>query len=153
MSPLAHLTQKPMPTVRKSVIVPHPCAAIFALVDDVERYPEFLPWCPATRVMERTDAVTRARLEVDYHGLKSHLETVNRKRAPQSMALEFVDGPFKDFAGLWSFTSLGAEGCRVELALDYTFSSRVLEITLGPVFGHVTESLVDHFVERAEALG
>ena len=141
-----------MPTVRKSVIVPHPCTAMFALVDDVERYPEFLPWCPATRVLERTAAVTRARLEVDYHGLKSHVETLNRKHAPQSMALEFVDGPFKDFAGLWSFTPLGEEGCRVELALYYTFSSRVLEITLGPVFGHITTTLVDHFVARAEAL-
>lgn len=142
-----------MPTVRKSVIVPHACKAMFALVDDVERYPEFLPWCPATQVLQRTAAVTRARLEVDYHGLKSHIETVNRKRAPESMALEFADGPFKEFAGLWSFSPLGAAGCRVELELEYSFSSRVLEITLGPVFGHITETLVDHFVARAEALG
>lgn len=126
---------------------------MFALVDDVERYPDFLPWCPATRVLERTAAVTRARLEVDYRGLKSHIETVNRKRAPESMALEFADGPFREFAGLWSFTPLGEEGCRVELAIDYTFSSRVLEVTLGAVFGHITETLVDHFVARAEVRG
>ena len=141
-----------MPTVRKSVIVPHTCAAMFALVDGVERYPEFLPWCTRAEVVNRTAELTRARLQIDFHGLKTHIETTNRKQAPESMALEFADGPFREFAGLWSFTPLGKAGCRVELALDYTFSSRVVEITLGPVFGHITESLVDHFVARAEAL-
>ena len=141
-----------MPIVRKSVIVPHTCAAMFALVDGVEAYPEFLPWCTRTEVVERTAELTRARLQIDYHGVKTHIETANRKHAPESMALEFADGPFREFAGLWSFTPLGEEGCRVELALDYTFSSRVLEITLGPVFGHITTTLVDHFVARAEAL-
>lgn len=139
-----------MPTVRKSVIIPRSCATMFALVDDVERYPEFLPWCPATRLLERSAEVTRARLEVDYHGLKSHIETLNRKRPPESMELEFVDGPFQEFSGLWSFTALGDEGCRVEFALDYAFSSRVLEATLGPVFGHIMETLVESFVVRAE---
>lgn len=141
-----------MPTVRKSVIVPHSRAAMFALVDDVERYPEFLPWCRSTELIERTAEVTRARLDIDYHGLKTHVETINRKRVPESMALEFADGPFGEFAGLWSFMPLGEEGCRVEFALDYTFASRVLEVTIGPVFANITETLVDHFVARAEEI-
>ena len=139
-----------MPTVRKSVIVPHSRDTMFTLVDEVERYPEFLPWCPATELLERSDEVTRARLEVDYHGLKTHIETLNRKHPPESMQLEFVDGPFQEFSGLWSFSPLGDEGCRVEFALDYAFSSRVLEATLGPVFGHIMETLVESFVARAE---
>jgi ribosome-associated toxin RatA of RatAB toxin-antitoxin module len=139
-----------MPTVRKSVIVAQPCATMFALVDDVERYPDFLPWCSGTEVLERTPEVTRARIEIDYHGLKSHFTTLNRKEPPREMRLEFVEGPFEEFTGRWRFTPLG-DGCRVEFMLDYAFSNFALDKLLGPVFGHIIETLVDRFVERAEA--
>jgi ribosome-associated toxin RatA of RatAB toxin-antitoxin module len=139
-----------MPTVRKSVIVPHSCEAMFDLVDAAERYPEFLPWCSGTEVFERTDEITRARLDIDYHGLRSHVSTLNRKQRPGKMALEFVDGPFEQFRGQWRFTALGAQGCRVELDLEYTFANGALEALLAPVFGHIMDTLVDRFVERAE---
>ena len=138
-----------MPSVRKSVIVPHACDTMFALVDDVERYPEFLPWCPRTRVLERNDEVTRARIDIDFHGLKTHFVTRNRKRPPHAMALELVEGPFETLAGEWRFKSLGEEGCRVELAIDYTLSSGPLEALVGLVFGQIVETLVERFVERA----
>lgn len=141
-----------MPTVRKSVIVDRPSATMFALVDDVESYPEFLPWCSGTQVFERTPEATVARLDIDYHGLTSHIQTRNVKEPPHRMALEFVEGPFDRFKGGWRFTSLGEGGCRVEFALDYAFSSVALETVLGPVFGHIVETLVDRFVERAESL-
>ena len=140
-----------MPTVRKSVIVARPREALFALVDDVERYPEFLPWCSGAEVYERDERVTRARICIDYHGLQSHIETRNEKQPPGRIALEFVDGPFREFHGAWTFTALGAEGCRVEFALDYAFANRALEGLVGPVFGHIVEILVDRFVARAEA--
>jgi len=140
-----------MPTVRKSVIVPHSRETMFALVDACERYPEFLPWCSGAEVFERTADLTRARIEIDYHGLKSHVSTLNRKHPPGRMDLELVDGPFEAFAGHWSFSALGEAGCRVELALDYAFSNGVLEALLGPVFGHVLETLVERFVARAGA--
>jgi ribosome-associated toxin RatA of RatAB toxin-antitoxin module len=140
-----------MPTVRKSVIVAAPCERLFGLVDAVERYPEFLPWCSGAEVYERDEHVTRARICIDYHGLESHIETRNEKQAPGRIALEFVDGPFQEFHGAWTFTALGAEGCRAEFALDYAFASRALEGLVGPVFGHIVETLVDRFVARAEA--
>src|SRR5436853_1181770 len=99
-----------MPTVLKSALVHRPAAALFALVEDVERYPDFLPWCSGTKVYERSDDVTRARLDIDYHGLTSHIETLNRKMPPDRMDLEFVDGPFDHFKGRWRFVALGAEG-------------------------------------------
>jgi ribosome-associated toxin RatA of RatAB toxin-antitoxin module len=139
-----------MPTVRKSVIVARPCATMFALVDDVEHYPDFLPWCAATEVFERSDEVTRARIDIEYHGLESHIETRNRKQAPRSMALEFVEGPFGQFKGQWHFVPLGEDGCRVEFSLDYEFSNAALEAILGPVFGHIIETIVDHFVARSD---
>ena len=140
-----------MPTVRKSVIVARPREVLYQLVEGVERYPEFLPWCSGAEVFERDGRVTRARLCIDYHGLQSHIETRNENDPPERIVLEFVDGPFREFHGVWSFTALGAEGCRVEFALDYAFANRALEGMLGPVFGHVIETLVDRFVARAEA--
>jgi ribosome-associated toxin RatA of RatAB toxin-antitoxin module len=111
-----------MTTVLKSVLVQHSAARMFALVEDVERYPQFLPWCPSTTVFERTAEVTRARLDIDYHGLVSHISTLNRK-GPGRMDLEFVDGPFERFKGQWRFTPIGDAGCRVEFALDYQLSA------------------------------
>jgi ribosome-associated toxin RatA of RatAB toxin-antitoxin module len=140
-----------MPTVRKSVIVPSSSAEMFALVDDVESYPDFLPWCSGTEMLERTAAVTRARIDIDYHGLETHITTLNRKHAPESMSLEFVEGPFETFQGMWRFKALGEKGCRVEFSLDYAFSNSAMEILLGPVFGHIIETLVDRFVARAQA--
>jgi ribosome-associated toxin RatA of RatAB toxin-antitoxin module len=140
-----------MATVRKSVIVPFACEAMFDLVDDVESYPQFLPWCAATQVFERTPQRTRARLDIDYHGLKSSISTDNAKSRPGEMRLAFVEGPFESFHGAWHFFPLGDEGCRVELQIDYEFSSATMERVMGPVFGHIMETLVDRFVERAES--
>ena len=139
-----------MHTVRKSVIVARPASALFALVDDCERYPEFLPWCAAAVVHERTPELTRASLDIDYHGLKSRISTVNHLYPPERIELGFVAGPFDQFKGHWQFVPLGEAGCRVEFALDYGFSNGAIEKLLGPVFGHIMETLVDRFVERAE---
>ena len=141
-----------MPTVLKSVLVAKSAKTMFDLVDDVERYPEFLPWCSGVEVFERTPALTRARIDVDYHGLTSHFSTLNRKDAPRRMDLEFVEGPFEALAGHWAFTPLGDDGCRVDFALDYAFSNAAMATLLAPVFGHIIETLVDRFVARAEVL-
>ena len=142
-----------MPTVRKSVIVARPAEAMYDLVENVERYPEFLPWCSATHVYERTGNVIRARLDIAYRGLRMHLTTRNEKEPPQRMTLELVDGPFEHFHGEWRFTPLGDAGCRVELVLDYKLASKALQALLGRVFDHVADTLVERFVERAESSG
>ena len=139
-----------MATVSKSVLVSHPAQRMFALVDGVEDYPDFLPWCRSTEVFERTPEITRARLDIDYHGLRTHISTFNRKQAPLRMTLELVDGPFETFAGEWRFVPLGDEGCRVALALDYVLSSKTIDRVLAPVFGYIMETLVDRFVARAD---
>ena len=141
-----------MATVLKSVIVPHSAATMFALVDDVERYPEFLPWCSGSAVLERTREITRARIEIGYLGLESRISTVNRKEEPQLMDLELVEGPFDEFRGRWRFVALGEEGCRVELALHYVLSSAALGTAMRPILGQILETIVDRFVARAEAL-
>ncbi|HUQ27324.1 MAG TPA: type II toxin-antitoxin system RatA family toxin [Usitatibacter sp.] len=140
-----------MPTVTKSVIVPHAAERMFELVEGVERYPEFLPWCSAAQVLERTPEVTRARLHIDYHGLRSRFTTRNVKDPPAGMEMHLEEGPFERLEGRWRFTPLGAEGCRVELSVDYELSSSAMARVLAPAFGHIMETLVDRFVARAES--
>jgi ribosome-associated toxin RatA of RatAB toxin-antitoxin module len=141
-----------MASVQKSVIVPHSCATMFALVDDVERYTEFLPWCAATRVLERSPLATVARIDVDFHGLKTSFTTRNAKHPPHAMSLELVEGPFERFGGEWRFVPLGNDGCRVELSLDYAASGGALQALLGPVFGRIADTMVESFVDRAQEL-
>jgi ribosome-associated toxin RatA of RatAB toxin-antitoxin module len=140
-----------MPTVRRSALVTRPADAMFALVEDVERYPQFLPWCAASEVLERTRDVTCARLEIAYRGLRTHITTRNAKDPPHGMTLELVDGPFERFHGEWRFTPLGDQGCRVEFSLHYALAPAPLRALLGPVFSHVADTMVERFIERAEA--
>ena len=138
-----------MPSVRKSVIVPHACDTMFALVDDVERYPEFLPWCGGSKVLaKRADGKT-ARLDINYLGVTASFTTDNVNVPGKSIALALKKGPFKKLFGKWTFKPLAKDGCRVELAIDYTLSSGPLEALVGLVFGQIVETLVERFVERA----
>ena len=141
-----------MSTIRKSVIVPHPARAMFDLVDRCEDYPQFLPWCRAAHVAERTPAITRGTLELDFRGLKSRIASVNHKREPEEIRMELVDGPFERFDGRWTFHALGDEGCRVGLEIDYALASGALQVVAGPVVAFIAETLVDRFVERADAV-
>jgi len=141
-----------MPLVSRKVIVELPAQAMFDLVDGVEAYPEFLPWCGGVEVFGRTEVETHARIDIDFHGLRSHVATRNRNTPPSWIHLELADGPFEHLKGHWHIRPLGETGCSVEFLLEYAFSSRALEKVLGPVFGHVVETLVERFVERADAI-
>ena len=141
-----------MPTVRKSALVPHPAAEMFALVDDVEHYPAFLPWCAATEVHARDDTCTVATIHIDYLGLRQSFTTANDKVAPVEMKMRLQEGPFSALNGVWRFEPLSDTACKVLLTLDYAFSNPLLEKAVGPVFGGIAATLVDRFVARAEAL-
>jgi len=138
-----------VPDVRRSVLVGYSPEQMFALVDDVERYPEFLPWCAATTVLHRDDAVTRAAIQISYHGIRQGFTTENAKQPPAEMRIRLVEGPFRRLEGGWRFTRLAGRGCKVELNLSYEYSSRMLEKLVGPVFNHIAGTLVDAFVKRA----
>ena len=141
-----------MPEVNRSVLVNHTPEQMFALVDAVERYPEFLPWCGGASVSFRDDTRTRATIRISYRGVRQSFTTENTKRAPAEMVMQLVEGPFRKLDGQWRFTALGERGCKVEFRLRYEFSSRVLAKLLGPVFDFIANSLVEAFVKRAEQL-
>ena len=141
-----------MKRVVRSAIVEHSAAQIYGLVEDIEHYPEFLPWCLAARVHERTADSTRATLTVGMPGLRQSFTTRNANKAGQSIDMQLVEGPFRTFAASWRFHPLSPAACRIEFSLRYEFSSRTLARLLEPLFDQIASSMVDAFTKRADAL-
>jgi ribosome-associated toxin RatA of RatAB toxin-antitoxin module len=139
-----------MSQVVKSVLVPYSPAEMFELVDGVEGYPKFLPWCSGTVLHYRDEASTEATLKIGYMQIRQEFTTVNSKRFPEEMLIHLKSGPFRKLEGYWRFRPLGDAACKIEFMLQYDFSSSLLDKVLGPVFGHIANTLVDAFVERAE---
>jgi ribosome-associated toxin RatA of RatAB toxin-antitoxin module len=123
---------------------------MFALVDDIERYPDFLPWCGGAQVFETHAEGKTARVDIDYHGVRAHFTTDNVNDPPTSIVVTLKDGPFRHLHGEWRFTALAADACKVEFVLAYEFTTHLLERVVGPVFGHIANSFIDAFVRRAE---
>jgi ribosome-associated toxin RatA of RatAB toxin-antitoxin module len=138
--------------VEKSVLVAHSAPQMFELVDAVEAYPHFLPWCSDARVSHRDRTRTRATIHMDYRGIKQSFTTDNLKEPPLRMTVQLVEGPFRDLDGEWRFTALTDQACRVDFRLRYQFSSKLLEALVGPVFSHIANTMVDAFVKRADEL-
>jgi ribosome-associated toxin RatA of RatAB toxin-antitoxin module len=141
-----------MAQVDKSVLVEYGCREMYELVRDVERYPQFLPWCSSARAVAEAGDRVRASLGIDYHGVRTSFTTENVYRAPENIEMELVEGPFRQLRGSWSFLALGDSACKVRLRLTYEFSSRLLEKLVGRVFGFIANTLVEAFVKRAEQL-
>ncbi|MEW5944071.1 MAG: type II toxin-antitoxin system RatA family toxin [Pseudomonadota bacterium] len=139
-----------MAQVEKSVLVFHSAQQMFSLVDLVEDYPKFLPWCGGSDVKLRDDTTTLATLMIDYHHIKHSFTTKNFKQTPSLIEMKLEDGPFRHLDGCWQFTHLDDEACKVEFRLHYEFSSKLLETLIGPVFSHICNTFVDAFVQRAE---
>jgi ribosome-associated toxin RatA of RatAB toxin-antitoxin module len=141
-----------MKSVKKSVLVPYSAADMFDLVDRVERYPEFLPWCAGATILDTHEGGKTARLDINYHGVRAHFTTDNANHPPESIVVTLNSGPFRHLHGEWRFLALAADACKVEFELAYEFTTHVLERVVGPVFGHIASTFIDAFVERAERL-
>ena len=140
-----------MAEVRQSVLVPYPAARMFELVDAVELYPQFLPWCSAAEVAYRRPDALQADVHINFRGIRQKFTTRNSRNPPHEIRMQLVEGPFSMLEGCWRFTELGA-GSKVEFELRWAFSSRVLGAIAGPVFNHIANTMVDAFVKRAQAL-
>jgi len=141
-----------MPIVKKSALVPFSAPAMFDLVAAVEEYPEFLPWCGGTEVHERSEEGMVASIRIAYKGISQTFTTENRHQRPQRIEMKLRDGPFSRLHGVWTFKALTDSACRVELEMDYEMRSGLIAQLLGPVFGQIAQTMVDAFVNRAEAL-
>jgi ribosome-associated toxin RatA of RatAB toxin-antitoxin module len=144
-----------MKTIHKSVLLTHSAPEMFALVTDVARYPEFLPWCDQSQIVESSTNGMVAKVGMSISGIRQSFTTRNLHKPDSSVHMQLVDGPFSKLEGSWVFTPLGdgsMRACKVEFRLSYDFSSSTLAALVGPVFDKIAGSLVDAFVKRADAI-
>jgi len=141
-----------MKRVVRSAIVPHTAAHLYALVEDIESYPRFLPWCVGVAVKRSGPGSTLATLSVGVRGVKHSFTTQNENRAPEAIDLKLVDGPFRRFAAAWRFQPLGERACKVEYSMEFEFASRALAALLQPLFERIADSMVDAFTRRADEI-
>jgi len=141
-----------MAEIRKSVLIEHSADEMYRLVEHVEDYPAFLPWCGGGEVVERTERSMLATLHVNYHGIKTKFSTSNLNEPGRSIQMRLHDGPFRVLQGEWQFTPLTENACKVAFQLHYEFSSPLLGKVLGPVFNHIVSTFVEAFVRRADQI-
>jgi len=141
-----------MRRVNRSALVPFKAEQMFALVDDVAAYPDFLPWCNSAEVHSRTDDIVEATLELQKGKISKTFTTRNSRQKYSSIDLALVGGPFRHLSGGWRFTDLGNAGSKVSLELEFEFDSRLADMMFGAFFEETCNSLVDAFSNRAAAI-
>lgn len=139
-----------MPTVNRSALVRHSAQVMFDLVNDFERYPEFLPGCRRTRLLERDEDHLIGELTLAKAGVEQSFTTRNDLYPPERIELSLVSGPFKRLQGQWLFTPMGENTCKVSLEMNFEFSNRILGMAFGKLFSQVASQLVDAFTRRAD---
>lgn len=146
------MTVRPPNVVHKSVLVPHSAARMYKLVERVEDYPKFLPWCGGTEVTRHDDGSMTATIVIDFRGIRQRFTTHNTHEQDRLVQMEFREGPFTHLHGEWRFTPLREDACKIEFALEYSFAGGLLGRVLDPVFSHIARTFVDAFVRRAGQL-
>ena len=138
--------------VKKTALVAHSAQKMFELVDDVDSYSEYLPWCTASSVIHRSEQLVKAQLELSKGNLNKSFTTLNKLVPGYSIQMELVDGPFSTLEGGWLFKEIGEEGCEVILDLRFAFESRLADLMFGSFFEETCGSLVEAFTQRANQI-
>jgi ribosome-associated toxin RatA of RatAB toxin-antitoxin module len=142
-----------MKRISRSAIVDCSAEAFYGLVEDIEAYPSFLPWCAAAQVRERTPGRTVATLTLAAKGLRQAFTTENANQPGRAIDMRLLEGPFKRFGAHWRFTPLSPAAAKVEFSLEYEFASRVIAALLSPLFSRMADDTVTAFSRRAASLG
>jgi ribosome-associated toxin RatA of RatAB toxin-antitoxin module len=122
---------------------------MYALVHDIEAYPQFLPWCEATEVISLSEDRLCGRIAVARAGIHQSFATCNRLVPYERIELQLQEGPFRRLHGIWQFLALRDDASKVSLRMEFEFSGRLINLAFGPVFSHIADSLVEAFSKRA----
>ena len=141
-----------MREVTRSALVPLPAEQLYALITDIERYPEFVPGCRVARIEQRDEREVVATLGVQRGALNAEFTTRNTLDPGRSVTMQLVKGPFKALEGLWTVKPMGEGGCEVSLRLRFEFANRLMGAMLTPAFEDTAKSLVDAFVARSRSV-
>lgn len=141
-----------MTKISKQANVAYTAKQMFALVNDIKSYPEFLPWCTATNILENKDDSLIASVSVSLGKINQSFTTKNTMQDNTSINMQLVEGPFKELKGHWQFNDKSEGECRILLNMQFEFKNKIMKHALGAAFKKVTDSLVDAFVERARVV-
>lgn len=141
-----------MRKVSRSALVPYSANEMYAIVDDIQSYPQFLPWCSDAAVHKRNENVVEATLELKSSGIAKSFTTRNTLQPGEAINLALLGGPFRHLDGGWQFQQLGDDGCKVSLDLEFEFESFVTDMLFGHFFEEICNSLVDAFTKRAKVI-
>lgn len=140
-----------MPRIQLTDTVPFQAMQMYDLVLDVRRYPEFLPWCTKTRIFNEEEGQFVAELTISFRGMRESFQTVDRFVPGRKVEVKLRSGPFQHLENEWTFTPT-PQGTRVDFFIDFKFKSRLMNVTLGPIFTQVSKQMLEAFRNRAFAL-
>lgn len=138
-----------MNVLNKHAIVPFSTHQMFELVNSIEDYPRFLPWCHSSTIIERTKKEVVASLQISWKGMSKTFTTRNILHPYERMEIKLVKGPLKHLDGLWSFQKFNHRACKVTLDLEFEFAGNLIDMLFQPVFQHIANTLVESFCKRA----
>lgn len=138
--------------IKRTALVYYTPEQMYRLVNDVEAYPEFLPWCSRAKRLQGDEHQLTASIEISKGPVRKTFSTRNQMIPGEQITLRLVEGPFKYLEGQWRFQPLGDSACKILLDMRFEFSNRILSATVGPVFSQICGSLVDSFCKRADQL-
>ena len=145
-----------MREVRRSALIAQSPQRMFALINDIENYPQFLPWCTSAQVLSRSEQEILASITVRRGALHAQFTTRNELTANLHISMRLASGPFRVLEGEWTLTPVeipGQSGCRIDLLMRFAFANRLTGLVFEPLFEETAGSLVDAFVARARAVG
>lgn len=140
-----------MTVIQKTQIVPYTQSQMFSLVDAIEDYPLFVPWCSNTEILLRDKDEVRAKVEFTKGGVCHAFSTINRLQQDKMIEMRLLEGPFRHLEGLWRFDEAGS-GCLVTFDIEFVLSNRFLDMAVGPVLKGITSQFVSAFAERAKTV-
>ncbi|AIR06277.1 MULTISPECIES: type II toxin-antitoxin system RatA family toxin [Cedecea] len=139
-----------MPQISRTALVPYSAEQMYKLVNDVKSYPEFLPGCTGSRVIDASANQMTAAVDVSKAGISKTFTTRNTLTDNQTILMQLVDGPFKKLMGGWKFTPLSEDACRIEFQLDFEFTNKLIELAFGRIFKELAGNMVQAFTTRAK---
>lgn len=141
-----------MTAVNKSALVRYSAQSMFALVDDIEAYPEFLPWCSGSEILNRSDDIVEARVDIAKGGFKKSFTTRNRLDDQSAIIMSLVDGPFSHLDGVWRFLPLREDASKISLDLEFEMAGKLANLAFGSIFNQICNTMIGSFTQRAKKI-
>lgn len=138
-----------MTIIKRNALVSYSTRQMFELVNNIEDYPRFLPWCGASTILHRDEKKVEAELQIVWHGMHKSFTTRNVLHPYHRVDIQLIEGPFRHLEGHWIFKPLHKTACKISVELEFEFTGSLFDKLFQPIFNHIANSLVDAFCKRA----